>query len=238
MVVPLKSETMSEKAYQAIKESIVKNEMLPGQTISLHSLVKLLGISQTPVREAIIRLISEGLLESEHHKKTRVAEITENDVKEIFQVRKLLEPFAAEMVMQALRERKDIQSMLNELLIQTKRICNTSPQEITANEYLDIDLALDEIFLKATENTLFQEVLNFVGSRSMRIRTFAEASSIQIHNTLRYASADEHLIIIEAILEGNRHTVRKSVLSHLENGMKRTLMAVKDKLAIMTEAQT
>ncbi len=57
-----KTKTKSEQAYEVIKESIIKNELLPGEEISIDSLASSLGISHTPVREAVARLGNDGLI--------------------------------------------------------------------------------------------------------------------------------------------------------------------------------
>ena len=83
--------TLREKAYQSIKESVLTNTFMPGESLSTDLLAESLGISHTPIREAVVRLADEGILDYEPNKKLRVSEITEKDVKQVYEVRRLLE---------------------------------------------------------------------------------------------------------------------------------------------------
>ena len=76
MVTNLEDRTLRDRAYNAIKKSILSNEMLPGQSFSIGSLAGELGISETPVREALVKIKAEGFIEYEPHKKPLVAKIT------------------------------------------------------------------------------------------------------------------------------------------------------------------
>jgi len=71
----LRAETLSSQAYEAIKDLISKNELLPGQSITIKSMAKPLGISPTPVREAFARLTAKGFLEGKPRKRVRVAKL-------------------------------------------------------------------------------------------------------------------------------------------------------------------
>jgi DNA-binding FadR family transcriptional regulator len=98
--------------------------------------------------------------------------------------------------------------------------------QINKEDYLDIDYKLQEVFLTAVD-PFFCEVLEFVGVRSLRIRTFAEATSRSQANGLIVTVTKEHLQIIETILTGNAEKAKSAVHMHLENGEARTLHAVK-----------
>ena len=87
-----RTQTKGEQAYQVIKASIIKNELLPGREVSIDSLANSLGISHTPVREAVARLGNDGLINYEAHKKLKVSQISADHVSQIYEVRKLLEP--------------------------------------------------------------------------------------------------------------------------------------------------
>lgn len=98
MVREIIAETLSEKAYSAVKDSILKNELLPNQILSIDSLARSLAISRTLVREAVARLSADGLIDYEAHKRSRVPRITEADVRQVYEAQRLLEPYVASMV--------------------------------------------------------------------------------------------------------------------------------------------
>jgi DNA-binding GntR family transcriptional regulator len=87
--------TKANLAYEHLREQIVNGTYAPGQRLTLADLSKHLGLSQVPVREALLRLEREGLLESEPHKGMRVMRLSLADAQELFEIRCELEALAA-----------------------------------------------------------------------------------------------------------------------------------------------
>ena len=83
-----------EFAYEAIKEAILGGDLLPNQKISLSSMAESLGISIIPVKTAIQRLISEGLVKQDPHHSPVVEELSLNETNEILKIRNHLEDLA------------------------------------------------------------------------------------------------------------------------------------------------
>jgi DNA-binding GntR family transcriptional regulator len=226
-----KTKTKSEQAHEVIKESIIKNELLPGEEISIDSLASSLGISHTPVREAVARLSNDGLINYEAHKKLRVSKITPEDVRQIYEVRRLLEPYAATRVIDAAPKDPSMMKDLRRLFAKASQVCNSDHDRIDTKAYLEIDARIDEIFLRSAGQTLFGEVYNLVEERSLRVRTFAEAVSSDSQAELMRLVTAEHLSILEALIEGNIDIAKVRVLQHLKNGEARTLKALQEKLS-------
>lgn len=89
--------TLRERIVDAIRSSIIKGDMRPGERVSEPALVERFGISRTPIREALRQLGSEGFLTVIPRRGARVATITEKDVVEFYDVRALLEGYAARL---------------------------------------------------------------------------------------------------------------------------------------------
>ncbi|GAA3205281.1 GntR family transcriptional regulator [Actinocorallia longicatena] len=85
----------ADTAYDALRRMILEREILPGARLGEAELAQALGLSRTPVREALQRLDSDGLVEVLPHRGARVARWSESDIAEIFELRCLLEPYAA-----------------------------------------------------------------------------------------------------------------------------------------------
>ncbi len=231
MVQKVESATLRERAYRAIKDSILRNELLPGEVLSIDSLAKALGISQTPVREALTKLSADGLVEYERNKGFRVASITEDDVHETYEVRRLLEPYAASLVAKKVSTDPSLERRLHELrktaetiqkLATGVKALNPSQYEV----YMGIDLRLHKIMLEAVGQSLLGSVLDLVGNHSLRIRSFAEASSNHFDSEAILTVTGEHLAIIEALLSQDPESVQELVWQHLSNAEARTLRAI------------
>ena len=225
----LKTETLSSRAYETIKGLILTNELLPGHSLSINTMATSLGISPTPVREAFAKLITEGFLEGAPHRTVRVADIAEADIHQIYGVRRLLEPQAAYRAAKAVSTDSYLKGLLRTVQKSAQKISRTPLDRIDKNAYLRVDTKLHEAFLHALD-PFFREVLDFVGDRSLRIRTYAEAASKNQDNGLILTVTEEHLKIIETLLEENAQEAVTIVKQHLKNGEARTLAAIRDRL--------
>lgn len=94
--MPIKNRNISEQAYLHIKESLLKSGVYVGQKIYHQELGQKLGISNTPLREALFRLSAEGLLEHQNYKGFSVPAITLEEAQEIYEAREIIEPYLIE----------------------------------------------------------------------------------------------------------------------------------------------
>lgn len=87
----------NESAYDLLVEKIRQGVFAEGQSLRAEHLASLLGVSRTPVREALSRLAAEGVVEIKPHRGARLRVLTRSDVEAIYSLRSLLEPYAAGM---------------------------------------------------------------------------------------------------------------------------------------------
>jgi len=232
MLEQVATETLQEKVYIAIKDSIMRNDLLPGQRLSIDELARDLGVSPTPVREALTRLSMDGLVERARNKTALVAKITAEDVRQVYEVRKLLEPYAASLVAKKLSTASNLEESLRAIIEEAEEIQEILPsatKSLTSSQYetyLEIDLRLQEVILEALGDTLLGKVLSSVGNHSLRIRSFAEASVDLSKGKILYNVNREHLMIIRAILDVNLVEVQEIVRQHLNNAERRTLESI------------
>ncbi|HZZ48181.1 MAG TPA: GntR family transcriptional regulator [Pseudonocardia sp.] len=86
--------TRSSLIRAALREMIISGQLKPGQTLVERHLAEMLGVSKTPVREALIALASTGLVRVSYNRGVVVRELTQLDLKDVFELRLLLEPWA------------------------------------------------------------------------------------------------------------------------------------------------
>jgi DNA-binding GntR family transcriptional regulator len=219
--------TLREHTYRAIKELILKNLLLPGHCITIRRLAEDLGISETPVREALVMLKAEGLVDYEPHKKPQITDITEDEVRQVYEVRKLIEPYTVSLVIEAFSKAPELKKKIEELEGLARKLMETPYELCDYQEYVEIDLKLNELFFRATENRIFREVFTLVSNRSMRIRTFVEATSKVKGSSLMHEITQEHQAIIQAMLREDREEAQRRVREHLANAESRTLREMK-----------
>ncbi|MBS3735911.1 GntR family transcriptional regulator, partial [Candidatus Bipolaricaulota bacterium] len=227
MVERISRETLQEKVYESIKDSIVKNDLMPGDVLSIDSLAEDLGVSPTPVREALAKLSAQGLVENARNKKARVAPISEEDILQTYEVRKLLEPFAASKAAKKIAEDSKLRAELESLRSLAQEIQNEVDDEPLSSSqyenYLEVDLGLEETIELALGDTLLNKMLKQVRNHSLRIRSFTEASTDKNVPEVVRSNNEEHLEIIDSMLDEGLKMVREVVREHLENAESRTL---------------
>ncbi len=227
MVGKIPRETLQEKVYESIKDSIVKNELMPGDVLSIDALAEDLGVSPTPVREALAKLSAQGLVKNARNKKARVAPVTREDVLEIYEVRKLLEPYATGMAAEEIEADPKLRAELEKLRDVALEIQQAVEEgSLDSKHYeknLEVDLGLEETIEMALDDTLLNKILNQVSNHSLRIRSFTEASSNKDAPEIVLTNNEEHLKIIESMLEPDLEKAREAVRTHLENAENRTL---------------
>ncbi len=91
---------LTEQTYRFLKERILKREISPGEKISVEDIAHGLGVSRTPVVNALKMLESEGLVEIQPRRGTFVTHLTAKDVADMFEIRLLIELFAARRIFQ------------------------------------------------------------------------------------------------------------------------------------------
>ncbi len=223
----IKIRTLRDVAYESIKQSIMENELMPGATLTITNLAEKLDISPTPVREAVVRLSNEGILDYEANKRIKVSRIAREDVCEVYEARRLLELYISRKLISAITKNKALGEKLKALKVET---CILMETKLGAEQYATIDLKLHELFLEMLDNGILKELFYVVGNKSLRIRTFVEATSKDksVSGEALQPSAPEHLSIIEALLSGNEEQVVDAVDTHLTNSEKRTLESLED----------
>jgi DNA-binding GntR family transcriptional regulator len=96
-VEPLQIETVVDRVYAAIRERIVEGQLARGTKLRQEALADELGVSRTPLREALRRLAAEGLVEFSPNRGARVAELQPADVRAAYEARLAFEPGAARL---------------------------------------------------------------------------------------------------------------------------------------------
>ncbi|MGI6093476.1 MAG: GntR family transcriptional regulator [Veillonellaceae bacterium] len=194
-----------ERVYNELKHAIINHDINPGETLNERTLANDLGISRTPIREALQLLESEGWVITEPCKGTWVKEVTLEDIDEVFQMRLALEPFAVGLAADKINE--SVRKALNALYAKQKRLC----KEVSPLEFTDIDMDFHMYLTSLLGNhRLNQTISGLMDIMNMYIiRT--------IKNQARYAvAAEEHAAIIKALAEKDAVGAQQAVTFHLK----------------------
>lgn len=194
--------SLSKKAYAAIKERIVRCEYLPDAVLNEISLIAELGVSRTPIREALSRLEHENLVRIVPKRGIFVTGFTLSDVREIYQVRELLEPLIIRLW--GARISKDVLQSLGQKL---NRTSSDGPER----DLYGLDYDLHRTIYDHCENKYFVHLLDRVFDQNQRIRII----SGRLEHRLE-ATRDEHLTIVERLLSSDQEGAAVAMSHHLE----------------------
>ena len=201
--------SLVERAYRAIKRRIMNNTYSPDLQVLEQTLALQLKMSRTPVREALIRLEREGLVEIVPRRGMRVVPISPADMREIYEVITCLEARAAERLAERKPTRAEIQPMIDDV---------ETMERALAEKDLDAWAKADERF--------HGHLLEFCGNR--RLAQMAGTIADQAHRarmvTLRMRplpvrSNRDHRKLIEAVLAGDAKRAYKVHYGHRRRAM-------------------
>lgn len=201
-----KDNSKQQIAYDKIKSAIIKNELLPDTLLVERQLSATLGISRTPIREALRRLSGEGLIESIPDKGMFVSKIRFEDIIEIFELREALEGMAIRLFV--LRKNSDIVLEMEECLaIQEKAF-----KEENYGLNVEMDLQFHHLYIKGAKNSRLESFIN----------TVLDQNSRMAFNTLRdkeriESSLVQHKKVLESIKKGDASEAERLIQEHIIN---------------------
>ena len=203
----LKRASLRDQALAVLREGMTSGELAPGEIYSVTALANQLGVSASPVREAMLTLVDQGLMEPIRNRGFRVLHIDDSDRREIVELRVLLEIPAMENLAgnQAIADEYDEHSAVAAEIVSAAR-------EGDLINYLDADRRFHMGLLAHTTN---ERLLELVGGLRDQTRLFG-LKELPDRGTLT-ASAEEHQPILDAIVAGDAAATRTLMLEHLDH---------------------
>ncbi len=158
--------SLSNLVYRDLKEKILKNKLLPGDKLIEMEIASNLGVSRTPVREALKKLEEDGLVTSFPRKSFIVSKISVKEAKNLYIVRKSLEPLAVELLAQkGLNEKSKYFQEINEEL---RLAIEDNDEELAQNLIIEWNMAL----VSSLNNEILVEVMTMINKRLYRFGNF------------------------------------------------------------------
>jgi DNA-binding GntR family transcriptional regulator len=200
----------SDLAYTRVRALILSGDLEPGAVLPQAALARTIGMSTTPLREALRRLKQEGLVELDAHRDARVRPLDATEARDLLELRRNLEPLAAELAAQR-RTDTDV-AALEEALAQLEAL-PAHPTQAQLESHQRFHAAIH----RASHNALLVEMLDGIWVKTDRYRRQALVGGRSDEE--RDARATEHRLLVEAVRDGDAATAAGLMRRHVDSSL-------------------
>ena len=197
---------LRDVVFKTLRQGILTGELKPGERLMEIHLANKLGVSRTPIREAIRKLELEGLVTMIPRRGAEVAQITEKSMKDVLEVRKVLDRLSVELACERItQEEKN----------QLKEACLAFEEAVEGGDFATIakaDVVLHDLIVAATRNMRLSQMVNNLAEQMYRYR-FEYIKDKSQHKRL----VAEHEVIYQGIAEGNIAKALAAIEEHIDN---------------------
>lgn len=197
---------LRDVVFQTLRTAILKGDLKPGERLMELQLASKLGVSRTPIREAIRMLEQEGLARTIPRKGAEVAGMTEKDMEDVLQIRCVLEELAARLSCQNITDEEMRKLKIAMVAFEEKT------REGNVVELAKADVTFHDIIYRAADNPKLLVLLNNLREQMYRYRT-EYMKDDRIHPVL----IREHKEMVKALESRDQELVAREVRQHLRN---------------------
>lgn len=215
MPVPFKTKPfnrsfMREEVYKTLLTWIMEGELRPGEKLLDKELAESMGVSRTPVREALRRLEDKDLVESSANRWTRVSEVSIREPEKIYPIIWALEELAVSLAIDGLTE-DDFKKMETVNVALGDALCKENPVKASM-----ADIQFHDVFIKRSDNPQLMSILRDLKIKYRRV----EVTYFEGHASAKY-SLDEHHRIVAALRAGDLARAQAAIRLNWQSSLKR-----------------
>lgn len=206
----------SDRAYTTLLEEIQSGRLSPGTVLGEVEQAARLGVSRTPLREALQQLSADGLVAQQSPRVTVVTGIDAADIRALFEIRRALEGSAAQLA----AERGDAElfrAIAEEFALARKSLDAATGRD----DYYALIARFDRAVDAAVSNDYISAALRTVRTHLVRVRRMARDKPARLA-----ASASEHLLIAEALAARDGELAAHATHVHLHNALSSILSSL------------
>ncbi len=197
---------LRDVVFHTLRKAILTGELKPGERLMEIHLANRLGVSRTPIREAIRKLELEGLVTMIPRRGAEVAQITEKSMKDVLEVRRALDALCVELACDRISEEEI--GRLEAACAEFEKATQTGDATVIARA----DVALHDIIVAATGNQRLVQLVNNLSEQMYRYR-FEYIKDESQHERL----VEEHRIIYESIRAKDKTAAAAAAKVHIDN---------------------
>ena len=197
---------LRDVVFNTLRRAILTGELKPGERLMEIHLANRLGVSRTPIREAIRKLELEGLVTMIPRRGAEVAQITEKSLQDVLEVRRALDALSVELACDRISE---------EALTALGSACEAfamATKTKDTKKMAEADVALHDIIVRAADNSRLVSLVNNLSEQMYRYR-FEYLKDASAHGQL----IEEHRVIYESIRKKEKKTAAETAKLHIDN---------------------
>lgn len=224
--------TKSEYAYTLIRRAIFSGEYAPGSTLNQALLAQTIGISTTPLREALRRLSAEGLVHLDSHRDARVSDLTAEESRDLLEMRRSLDPLAISLAAER-RSREDIDRM--RAAQREMDSYRSSATVVDPQAHREFHATL----YRASHNELLTATLDSLWDKAERYRLLGlrtvrrDDEDISVKRTRKSA---EHAAILDCVIQGDGKRGAELMRLHIDKSLEARAVSSLNAHSQLTEA--
>lgn len=214
--------TLVDEVYGHIKKDIIEEYLPAGEKIDMNNLCSRYGVSPTPIKQALNRLIAEGMVESIPRKGCRVSPFNWTRVDETFEIRLMMELYFASQATEAVKTSPVLQERFERNLEENLKLAwNYATPEEYFRTY-ELDRQFHELLILASGNQTALRTYRGLNAFVYSTYLFGRQPRSQTVNGIL-----EHQMIYESICTGNMEQLEAQIRAHVENARNKIRLALK-----------
>lgn len=207
---------LRDVVFNTLRQAILTGELKPGERLMEIHLANRLGVSRTPIREAIRKLELEGLVTMMPRRGAEVAQITEKSMNDVLEVRRAMDALCAELACERITEEE--LERLAEACEEFEKATATGDVKLIAQT----DVTLHDIIMQATGNKRLVQLINNLSEQMYRYR-FEYIKDFSQHERL----VEEHRDIYESLLHRDKEKASQAAKTHIDNQRKAIIAQIR-----------
>ncbi|MDO4307680.1 MAG: GntR family transcriptional regulator [Eubacteriales bacterium] len=208
---------LRDVVFNTLRQAILKGELKPGERLMEIALADRLGVSRTPIREALRKLELEGLVVMIPRRGAQVADITEKDLNDVLEVRIALENLAIEKACKRMTDEQ-----IEQLLAAAKEFEKTTTEGNLVH-LAEADVAFHDVIYRAADNVTLNQVQNNLREQIYRYRV-EYLKDEEMRNQL----VKEHEMLYEAMKERDVKKAQEISFRHIENQRRGIIRSIQE----------
>ena len=204
--------TMVHTIHNRIKSDINEKLLLPGEKIKIKQLCSRYGVSETPIKQALMLLTFEGLVENIPKKGMRIKAVNWDEIEEVYSIRLMMETFFTDDIIATVKYNSSMREALEENVRKILEFAENATELDSHQKMHQLDRDFHELYLKCSGNKKMVEIY-------CNLNTHAYANYIFGSHPKERATAvvDEHRQILDAIIAQDRQALEEAIRLHMNN---------------------